>query len=372
MSISGLIRQTVGELAAEWVDQVSARIPAAAPAMTPPERAGALRLELARRLETHPDAAGAGRAPDVSLPPQGQACVFHAHGVHSRLQGVPLAALMRTYALLRRVIEDAWRRAQAPAAVDVGAQALLYLVLEQALEQAVAGHGQESERAHGMLLAVLGHDLGTPLSAITLATQFLSTPGQAPERRLQVMDSIERGAAMANRIVRDMLEYSSVQQGRPLRVRRQPGEDLLAICQAAIVELQTLFPDCRIDIVQSGALRGNFDPVRLRYALVNLMLYLQGQGTRRQPLALALGEDAHGLTVRLSNPGAGMAPAALARIFDPLVRAGSGDPNDASSMSLGLGMLVARELIHAHDGSIEAEFAQDEGISLLLSLARGQ
>ncbi len=70
-----------------------------------------------------------------------------------------------------------------------------------------------------------------------------------------------------------------------------------------------------------------------------------------------------GVEVRVTNFGRPIAPAALSKIFEPLVRAASpeADASEQSKSSMGLGLFIVREIVVGHGGSVTVQSSQDAG-----------
>lgn len=69
-----------------------------------------------------------------------------------------------------------------------------------------------------------------------------------------------------------------------------------------------------------------------------------------------------GLIMMVHNFGAPIAPAAMATIFDPLVRfSPDAEYGDQPTTSLGLGLFIARQIVMAHGGTIEVKSDRDMG-----------
>jgi signal transduction histidine kinase len=75
------------------------------------------------------------------------------------------------------------------------------------------------------------------------------------------------------------------------------------------------------------------------------------------------------VVLEINNRGEPIAPELLSPIFDPLVH-GRRDTSDEPSRGLGLGLFIAREIVTAHEGTIEVTSSASEGTTFKVSLPR--
>ena len=73
------------------------------------------------------------------------------------------------------------------------------------------------------------------------------------------------------------------------------------------------------------------------------------------------------VTIEVHNEGAPIAPADLARLFQPYER---GTDASATGRSIGLGLYISRQIIEAHDGRIEVRSIEGEGTRFTVWLPR--
>lgn len=295
------------------------------------------------------------------------------HGALRHADGFSLPDLVAEFGAMREVVLRAWM-ADGMGRDAAGLEALprCCAAVDRVLAEAVAGYTEQVEYTRHLFLTVLGHDLRSPLSAVAMAGQYLAAPGRGDAAQCKVADSIVRGTGMMSAMIRDLMDYSRIRMGRSLPLSPREGENLADICRAAVDELQSRHPECEFLFQESGDLSGCFDRKRMGQVLGSLLDNMVRQGTRRMPVVLeASGADAT-LTVRLKNRGSLIPPVALASMFEPLIPLSEdAQAGDLPAMALGIGLFVARELVRAHGGTIEALSSEAEGMVFVLRLPRG-
>jgi two-component system sensor histidine kinase KdpD len=221
----------------------------------------------------------------------------------------------------------------------------------------------EGERLRSTLLSSVSHDLRTPLAAITGAASALleqPPPGTAVARELTstVLDEADR----LNRLVGNLLDMTRLESGTLEPRREWTSLEELVGSAIARVERQAgargiatrVAPDLPLVAV---------DAVLVEQALVNLLenaLRHAGEG-RVEVGARREGERA---VVEVCDEGPGFPAHEAERIFDKFHRAAGGP-------GAGLGLAIARAIVTAHGGSINARLREPRGACFRFTLPLG-
>ena len=206
------------------------------------------------------------------------------------------------------------------------------------------------------VLALVAHELRTPLGAIGNAATLLGS-GRAEEHLLQrVRGVIERQVAHAARLVDDLLELSRTHSGR-FRLERQAVDmaglikQAVQSCQPALharlQHLELCMPSCALHI--------DGDPVRLTQIVGNLLDNASKYTPVGGAIELSVSAAGEAMEMTVSDNGIGITAEALPRIFEPLVR--DERAIEFNGAGLGIGLTVVRELVEAHGGSVVARSA---------------
>jgi len=293
------------------------------------------------------------------------------HGIDRHYSGFTLTELAAEFRALRAMVLRLWLP-QVPALTERIAHDMVRFneAIDQALAESVATYSKQNTRARDTFLAILGHDLRSPLMGIRLSAKVLQKTGVTADATEQAGTRILTSAALMSSMVNDLLEYGRSQLGGVIRVHRQPI-DLLAVGKAAIEEAKAAHPGFEFALESSGELHGNFDGARLQQVFSNLLNNAAQYGYQSHAVRLVLlGHEDH-INVQVCNAGPIIPPESLKAIFDPLVQLSIGDkPTGPFSNSAGLGLFIARELTFGHEGTIKAESSAEFGTVFTVELPR--
>jgi PAS domain S-box-containing protein len=211
----------------------------------------------------------------------------------------------------------------------------------------------EADSRKNEFLATLAHELRNPLAPIRNAVQILSHPNVSHDQSILARQMIDRQSLALVRLVDDLMDVSRIAHGK-LHLRRQAVvlttliEQALdaarPVCEQAGVKL-LVTPPTEVLVLDA-------DPLRLTQVFANLLnnacKYTERGGTIW--FTAARSGDSARVTVR--DDGIGISPSQLPHIFDMFVQDTPG--LGRSQGGLGIGLALARRLVHAHGGSIEA------------------
>ncbi len=208
-----------------------------------------------------------------------------------------------------------------------------------------------ANRRKDEFLAILSHELRSPLTSIHnavrfLGSQILETPAQ---RRMQAL--MERQLGRMTQLVDELLDVSRISNGH-LHLQRE-RLDLRAIVSHAIETLEsdikernhrltTALPDAPVWL--------QADPCRLEQVFVNLLANASRYTDAGGQLSIWVHTNGRQAIVRVRDSGIGIAPEALPYIFELFRQA---DKTDLRSRAgLGVGLAVVRKLVELHGGSV--------------------
>jgi signal transduction histidine kinase len=208
----------------------------------------------------------------------------------------------------------------------------------------------ETLRLNEMFVAVLGHDLRTPLSAIVTSAHILQrTDDPAIVRR--VADQLQQSGQRMNRMIEDILDLARARLAGGIPLQRG-HMNLVQLLEKAVAESRSANAGRELRFSHAGDPTGDWDSDRLAQVASNLIGNALQHGKHDQPIEIHLdGTQARAVIFAVSNAGS-IPEATLPHIFDPF-RGGIERP--LRSEGLGLGLFIVQQIVRAHGGRIDVQ-----------------
>ena len=235
-----------------------------------------------------------------------------------------------------------------------------------AAEREARRAAEREARLRQELLAAVSHDLGNPLSVISMcAAQLVPLVVPCGERAEQSLDLLRRTALHMEALLRDLLELGAIDAGE-LRLTPRPTD--VGALVAAVGDLAPLASERgqRLELEPPATpAQVRCDPARVHRVFTNLV----GNAVKFTPRGGTIRVRAQPregfFDFEVSDSGPGIASEALPRLFQRFQRA---SPDQGGGM--GLGLYIARGIVEAHGGAIRAEGAEGGGARIVFSLPR--
>jgi signal transduction histidine kinase len=267
--------------------------------------------------------------------------------------GFDLGALVAEYRALRASVLSLWsRQDQDPSDAEGRVEEITRFneSLDQLLGESVTAYMERVDHSREIFLGILGHDLRSPLNAISVAATLLERDSGLSGHALKLASQIVKSASAIDRLILDVLDFASTKLGARMTVNRQPM-DLKQLCTELIGEIVAAHPHRVIEFETAGDASGEWDEPRLRQLISNLLRNAFQHGAADCPVGLALQDAGPDVTLEVRNKGPAIPPDKLPLIFEPLSRRHD-DLLTRPAGSIGLGLYIAREVAEAHGGSI--------------------
>ncbi|MBW7923722.1 MAG: HAMP domain-containing histidine kinase [Burkholderiaceae bacterium] len=231
--------------------------------------------------------------------------------------------------------------------------------------------GALRETAQAHLLAMVAHELRKPLSPIAIAASLLSESAGDAQKLCHLQSVIERQVQQLARVIADLTDTARTRTGK-LSIERRSIVSTAFVEQAADACRAAL--DARRQRLRLQLPRQPFrlqaDPGRLAQILTNLIDNASKFSAPGTSIVVTFAVRRNQALLCVADEGIGIAPEALATLFDPTVqRARTVRPQGAG---LGLGLSIVRELAEAHGGSVRARSAgEGRGARFVVWLPNG-
>jgi len=218
----------------------------------------------------------------------------------------------------------------------------------------------ETLRMNEMFIAVLSHDLRSPLMTVLGSSALLMRNPDADTVR-QTGERLQATGQRMTRMVEDLLDVARARLAGGFAIQRA-ANDLARLMQRVVAEME-VHARRPIRITSHGDLLGEWDGARLSQAAVNLIGNALQHGDPAIPVDVRLdGSDAEMVELEVANGGV-IPPDVLPRLFDPFY--GAQHPADRSE-GLGLGLYIVHQIVQAHGGHIDVHSVEDTRVVVRL------
>ncbi len=240
-------------------------------------------------------------------------------------------------------------------ATDIEAQKQLQIERARLLqrEQAAREVAERANRIKDEFLAVLSHELRSPLNPILGWTKLLQTRKMDETKTAQALATIERNAKLQTQLIDDLLDIAKILRGK-LSLNRTP----LNLCFVIEAAIETVWTAARAKsislhpvLLDIGQVSG--DAARLQQVVWNLLSNAIKFTPNHGQVEIRLERVGNQAEMTVKDTGKGISPNFLPYIFESFRQ------EDASTTrqygGLGLGLAIARQLVEAHGGIITAD-----------------
>jgi two-component system, OmpR family, sensor histidine kinase KdpD len=219
------------------------------------------------------------------------------------------------------------------------------------LEERKAGElTRQSEQLKTALLASLGHDLRTPLTAIRIAATNIKAGELAPEHRLEQSDLILSEVERLTSLFQNLLEMARIDAGAIATESRwtHPSE----IVAAARDHVEHTLQARRLEVVIDPDVPMRLDPRLTATALAHLLENAAQYTPPDSPIAISARLGDEGLVIQVRDEGRGIAPQDLPHLFERFYRGAAATTRTSGT---GMGLWIVRGLLAAEGGRVWAE-----------------
>ena len=291
------------------------------------------------------------------------------HAMTRLIAGFSMDQMVSEYRALRSSVLSIWLAQERFGAEDHVQDMIRFNeAIDQALVESIAAYGAAVESTRKMVLAVLGHDLRSPLGAVLMAGDLLLRQDGLDEKGRLLATQVCASARRAAGLVNDLLDLARCNLGAGIPVQLEELE-LNPICRAVIEELRTAFPEATITLTENAKVTGQYDSARIAQVFSNLIGNALHHGDKAYPITVTLLSTATGSCVTIHNQGEPIPAEVTPNLFKPEGRYSSyasGDRGPAAG--LGLGLFIASEIVAGHGGRIEVKSTVEVGTTFKVVL----
>lgn len=227
---------------------------------------------------------------------------------------------------------------------------------------------QEAHRAvaaRDNVLAVVSHDLRSPLNAISAGVDLCLRSNVDPAQRNRALEAVRRAAGRARLLVEDLLDVTSAEGGG---LKLDPSQQRMGRVLDAILE------DHRFAAEEKGVTLGRssdeveelecrLDLDRVCQALGNLVVNAIKFTPPGGAVTVRGRRRSDAVEIQVADTGVGIPPDQQARVFDRFWHA-----RQQGRSGAGLGLAIAKGIVEGHGGRIELESTPGQGTVFSVTL----
>ncbi len=236
------------------------------------------------------------------------------------------------------------------------------------LEKTARAEAERANRIKDEFLAVLSHELRSPLNPILGWSQLLMSGKLNPDKTAKAYETIERNARLQSQLIEDLLDVSRILQGK-LRLTVAPVnvatiimsalETVQLAAEAKQIQIETILnPDVGQVVGDTGRLQ------QIVWNLLSNAVKFTPEGGR---VEVKLTQIEHQVQIQVIDTGKGIVPDFLPYVFEHFRQEDGATTRKFGG--LGLGLAIVRQLVELHGGTVFAESGgEGQGATFTVSL----
>ena len=214
-------------------------------------------------------------------------------------------------------------------------------------------------------IAVLGHDLRSPLASVVTGAGFLLELDPGVTERI-ILERIHSSGERMARLIDDVLDFARGRMGGGIPVAPEEVEDVPALVREVVAEVTGGNPERAVLTECRDPGPACLDRARAAQLLSNLVANALEHGPPDEPVQVLVDGTDSLVRFAVTNGGDPIPPELMPRLFHPFVRGSASRPRSG----LGLGLYIASEIARAHGGSLHVSSTPETGTTFTAVLPR--
>lgn len=327
---------------------------------------------IARDLQTPQDDFEQSEKSKGLAPPlvSSEATAAEKHGTGRAESGFTLDQMVAEYRALRASVIRLWTRGQTQATqTDLDDLTRFNEAIDQALAESITRFTGDLDKSKEMFLAILGHDLRTPIGAVLTSAKFMLETGELEEPHLTLTSRIVNATTRMNNMVGALLDFTRSRLGGGIPITRATM-NMGKLVHDVVNEVLAAHPNRKIKVNARGALTGKWDCERMSQVVTNLLGNALEHGSERGAVSVDVQGNDDEVTIAVHNHGAPIPEDQLDGIFNAMKLQTTPTKSTGASANLGLGLYIADRIVHAHKGRLEVVSSEERGTTFTVHLPR--
>jgi len=292
------------------------------------------------------------------------------HGTGRAESGFTIDQMVAEYRALRASVIRLWTRGQSHATqTDLDDLTRFNEAIDQSLAESVTRFTEDLDKSKEMFLAILGHDLRSPIGAVLTSSKFMLETKDLEEPHLTLTTRILSATTRMNNMVGALLDFTRGRLGGGIPITRA-SMNMGRLVHDVVNEVLAAHPNRKIKVNARGALTGQWDSERMSQVVTNLLGNALEHGSERGAVSVDVQGTDDEVTIAVFNHGTVIPEEQLDGIFNAMKMQAAPNKSIGSSANLGLGLYIADRIVHAHQGRIEVASSEERGTTFTVHVPR--
>src|SRR5438034_1297837 len=243
--------------------------------------------------------------------------------------------------------------------------ARLVTIVRDVTDQRRAQEAQRDSEAKSRLMAMMNHEVRTPLNSILGFAQLLTDPriGELTEKQRRYVANIKAAGDHLLQLANDSLDMAKLDAGRAGMVLSVVPVDTVVSQAVEQVRPMANAQGLTLDAELSPGLDVHADARHLTQVLLNLLSNAI-RHTHAGSVTVSARRDGDSVAISVSDTGDGISQEDLVRIFEEFFQGGNHAPG-----GIGLGLSISKRLVHLMGGPVGGESGLGKGRTFTVRLA---
>ncbi len=263
------------------------------------------------------------------------------------------------YHILRQVLFDIMEEEQVLTTIE---REVMICSIEQAVNDAATQFSDSLKDFQEHLSHALVHDLRNPLTVAKASAELIlrnkETSEYTSDKTKKVIINLDRIDAM----ITDLLDISRKKAWDNLSLDFQDCD--LDLILREIIDGSEMAHGTRFNYESKGMCIGQWNEKSLRRIIENLTTNAVKYGIENSPITFTLSSDRNSATFAIHNHGSPIPTEEQSLLFDKFRRSKAAERKEG----WGLGLTVVKEMVVAHNGSVEVSSGPDIGTTFIITL----
>ncbi|MDB6138583.1 MAG: histidine kinase [Verrucomicrobiaceae bacterium] len=214
---------------------------------------------------------------------------------------------------------------------------------------------RQTSELREQFIGVLGHDLRSPLGAISMGSMLLKE-GPLDQEQAATVAMMERSVTRMSDLIDDTLDFTRGRLGGGITLETRSDTPLEPVLTHVIDEARAVWPTRLVEADFALYEPVHYDRKRIAQLFTNLLANAMIHGKTNHPVKVAASSTGGKLVLSVSNAADPIAPDVLKRLFEPFRRGDAG----TYQQGLGLGLYIASEIAKSHGGTLGVTSTAEE------------